>query len=373
MFSSIYFCADGILRGMSNEDKPLIPITLIQKHKNLNNDFEFWVSHWKHTVHFEKGLTVSAFFQCLEPWIDFFSLLTSVDMNSYLKEMRKPCDIDKQSKLSYISIGYETLLEPEMEFLEKLDHKELWKIIDSGEKDKKLRLAQLTGFWKQNHRSCVNGFVENDERRYAFSTARPEAMANIPLILNTRETIYFSSHIANRFREENDNLVFAETFPSVIEHNGQRDLLVHKASYSLREVVELFLSAFESSPEAARAFEAKLYQRFEQSKAEIDRKMKEKADKINKVIPINKNSKTEESNNKDEKVSFTMTSGFIADLNQFSKNERDLWDDLLELSHKENVILKIGKVETQVAPDIRLFYNQLLKEDYIKPSESKLI
>ena len=193
------------------------------------------------------------------------------------------------------------------------------------------------------------------------------------MILNTRETIYFSSHIANRFREENDNLVFAETFPSVIEHNGQRDLLVHKASYSLREVVELFLSAFESSPEAARAFEAKLYQRFEQSKAEIDRKMKEKADKINKVIPINKNSKTEESNNKDEKVSFTMTSGFIADLNQFSKNERDLWDDLLELSHKENVILKIGKVETQVAPDIRLFYNQLLKEDYIKPSESKLI
>ena len=305
-------------------------------------------------------------------------------MKSYLQEMRKPCDIEKQSKMSYISIGYETLLEPEMEFLEKLDHKELWNIIDSGEKDKKLRLAQLTGFWQKNRRACVNGFINNDERRYSFSTSRPESMANTPLVLSERETIYFSSHIANRFRDEKDTAIFAETLPSIVEHNGEKDLLIHKASFSLREVVELFLSEFESSPEAAREFEAKLYQRFEQSKAEIDRKTKEKElekeriEKSNKVVSIHKKSPDNEnqntdSENKEKTVSFTMTSGFISDLNKLGNKEKTLWEELLELSHKENVILKIGKVETQVAPDIRLFYNQLLKEDYIKPSESKLI
>ena len=68
-----------------------------------------------------------------------------------------------------------------------------------------------------------------------------------------------------------------------------------------------------------------------------------------------------------------MTSGFISDLNKLWNKEKTLWEELLELSHKENVILKIGKIEKQTAPDIRLFYNQLLEEDYIKPSDSKLI
>ena len=90
---SIYFCADGVLRAKFAENKPMLSLKFIQENSPFkNNDFRFMTKWWESHTFFEKDLTVATFFQCLEPWIDFFSLLTSVDMKSYLQEISQSVD-----------------------------------------------------------------------------------------------------------------------------------------------------------------------------------------------------------------------------------------------------------------------------------------
>lgn len=375
---TIFFCADGVLRAKHREE-PLIPITFIQKHSIKTDDFSFWSEWWKYNVHFESGLTLSGFFSCLEPWSKFFSTLTNVDIHLYSQEMKKPCAVEHTTRLKYLEICSETLLEPEMKFLGKLDIKELLANINAPTEDKKERLAQLTGLWKVNNRKSIHAFTDEDEKIYAFTLTHPESMANLPIVLNHQKIIYFSHHIVKRFINKEIS-IFNEELPSILTHNGQRDLMVHEVNYSLREVVEMFFSTLAKTPEDAREWEAHVVSRIKSSMEERDNKIKQnERDAINakKIVSIHKDkdipSTTFTKESKQKEVKFETSAGFLSDLSSIGNPEKQLWTHLLELAHKEDVVLRIGKVKEQIMPEIRLFGTITSPDNYIQPSKPKNI
>lgn len=125
----IYFCADGILRAQYSEKEPMIPISFLQK-ENKASDLKFWANWWDNQVFFEDGLTVGKFLICLEPWTEFWSDITSKNIEAYIKEVRKPIslknsknknseELAEEGKEKWVGIFYITNIRPETEYSPK--------------------------------------------------------------------------------------------------------------------------------------------------------------------------------------------------------------------------------------------------------------
>lgn len=379
MFISLYFCADGILRAKHN-DEPLIPMSFIQKNLDNNDDFSFWAQWWQHNVYFEDGLTLVNFFCCLEPWSKFFSTLTGVDIDVYLEEMRKPCAIEKQSRMKYIEICKEILFEPQMKFLDNMAIEEMFALLEQGVEDKKKRLAQLTGMWQINNRNSISCFAEGDTR-YAFMLSHPETMANVPLVLNNKQAVYFSNHIVKRFIDK-ETPVFHEKLPCVLNSKGGGEILLTEIHYSFRQVVEMFFSSFDKTPDITREFIAQLYAKSQAHSDYLKEQEKKKnAEKMeeHKVISI-KTGKEITSDNvdstaekKENTVSFGMSPAFSSNIEKWISPEEQLWNKLLDQAHEDNVVLRIGTIEKQAIPEIRLMGRLVSSEDYVQPGNPKYI
>lgn len=374
MFISIYFCADGILRAKHN-DEPLIPISFIQKNSDKNDDFSFWAQWWKYNVYFEKGLTLVNFFHCIEPWNDFFSTLTGVDIDTYLKEMKKPCSIEKQTRMDYIEICKEVLLEPEIQYLDTLDIEEMIALINSQDNDVKKRLAKLTGLWDFNDRTSIHAFLKGNNNRYTFMLSHPEVMANVPIVLNSKQAVYFSNHITQKFIDKNIS-VFNEELPSVINNSGSGEILMTDISYSFREVIEMFFSSIDKTPQMNRDFMNMVYERVKSHQDYLTSIKDKPAIEENNVVSIQTGKAIVSEDNpekKEETVTFHTSSDFIEDIGQVSSPEKQLWDFLLEKASKDNIVLRIGKIEEQIMPEVRLMGKIISEENYIKPSNNKEI
>lgn len=382
MFFDIYFCADGVLRAEQHPEKPLIDLTFIQKHSHLHDDFSFWVQWWTKNVYFEKGLTIASFFSCLEPWTEFFSTLTNVDIKSYITELRQPCSLEKQSSFNYIEISSEMLFDPELVHTEKIDLEDLFKELSGGPKEK--RLMQLTGLWNKTQRIMVNGFKLNDiHQRYAFNFSHPEYFANTPLILNNKKQLSLFNHGINRYMEK-EIPVFHDDMPCLIKCSSGFNTLIYEDNYTFREIVEAFFSELKHKPQDMRNFDNMLQQRIisisqEEKRRAIEKEV-EKSNSSN-VVSIHKNHDSKKSqidnkkdNNLDKNnVQVIMTSDFLTDLGNLGKKEVDFWDYLLDKASHDNTILRIGKVEKQPVPHKRVFGKIIEDKDYIQPSDPKLL
>lgn len=377
MYSSIYFCADGILRAR-NHDKPLIPLTFIQEYSDKKDDFSFWTTWWHNTVQFEKGLTLSGFFNCLEPWSEFFSTLTNVDIQTYINEMRKPCSIEKQSNFAYMEISTEHLFIPELKNLEKIDWSNLF---DLQNKAKEKRLMALTGLWDINRRTSIHGYMnteENKNQRYGFHLSHPESYANVPLVLNEIAHTSFLNYTLNRYFGEETPIL--NDLPYIITKNNDTVTIVSKKYFHFRELIESFFKELRKTPQDFRDLDKLLHERMtaymERDKARAIEKEVEKADS-NNVVSIHKkkdNSLSTTENNSDQKgIGFAMTPGFLSDLASLGAKDSEIWNYLVEEAAKKNIVLRIGKIESQEVPEIRIFGHIVSSENYIQQSEPKLL
>lgn len=382
MFFNIYFCADGILRAEQHPEKPLIPLTFIQKHSNLENDFSFWVQWWKTNVIFEKGLTISSFFSCLEPWKNFLSNLTNVDIDSYIKELRQPCSLEKQSKFSYIEISSETIFDPELVHTEEIDIEELFKELSSNIKEK--RLMQLTGLWNKSSRIMINGFKDSDNNnRYFFNFSHPEYFANTPLVLNNKKQLSLFNYGINRYMEK-DIPIFHEDMLCLIKDHSGFNTLIYEENYNFRDIIETFFAELKTTPQEMRHFDNILEQRvlhiIENKKIREIEKAVESSQSSN-VVSIHKNHEVTqplETNSQvenKEKMQVVMTSDFLEDTGKLGDKDLDLdfWDKLIEKASHENTVLRIGQREKQPVPINRVFGHIVEDKNYIKPSDPKLM
>lgn len=383
MYSSIYFCADGILRAR-NHDKPLIPLTFIQKYSHKKDDFSFWANWWKNSVQFEKGLTLSGFFNCLEPWAKFFSTLTNVDIQTYIHEMRKPCSLEKQSQFAYIEISYEEIFIPELKHLEKIEWKNLQ---DLQSKPKEKRLMALTGLWDITRRTSVNGYMNTDDKkdqRYGFHLSHPECYANVPLVLNETVHTSFFNHTLNRYFGE-ETFILNNELPCVInKESGIGNVTIASKKYfNFRELVESFFRELRKTPQEFRNLDNLLHERMnayiERDKARKIEKEIEKSDSLN-VVSILKNKESSQNQSvsenppqKEKGVSFEMTPGFLNDLASLGAKDSQLWNFLVEEAAKKDIVLRIGKLEEQEVPETRIFGHIVSGENYIQQSEPKLL
>lgn len=337
---------------------------------------------WKKNVYFEKGLTIASFFSCLEPWTEFFSTLTNVDIKSYITEIRQPCPLEKQSGFSYIQISSEMIFDPELVHTEELDLEELFKELSSNTKEK--RLMQLTGLWNKTQRIMVNGFKLNDtHQRYAFNFSHPEYFANTPLILNNKKQLSLFNHGINRYMGR-EIPVFHEQMPCLIKSSSGFNTLIYEDNYNFREIVEAFFSELRYRPQDMRNFDNMLQQRVAHiAQAEKIRAIEKEVEKSNSsnVVSIHKNHDTKKpqndnivlNNEEKNKVQVVMTSDFLNDLGNLGKKEVDFWDSLLEKASHDNTILRIGKIEKQAVPYQRVFGRIVDNDNYVQPSEPKLL
>jgi hypothetical protein len=104
--TQLYFCTDGVMRIRSKDEKHMFAVKFVQETEDLS-DLSFWMKWWNQSTVFEKGLTFSQFFKCIEPWIDFWSEYTQKDLKSYLQEIRKPQLVTSQNNnLDWLSLDY---------------------------------------------------------------------------------------------------------------------------------------------------------------------------------------------------------------------------------------------------------------------------
>lgn len=381
MYSFIYFCADGILRAR-NHDKPLIPLTFIQEYSHKKDDFSFWANWWKNSVQFEKGLTLSSFFNCLEPWTDFFSTLTNVDIQTYINEMRKPCSLEKKSQFAYMEISYEEIVIPELKHLENLEFGDLQ---DLQNKAKEKRLMALTGLWDITRRTSVNGYMNTDDKknqRYGFHLSHPECYANVPLVLNETVHTSFFNHTLNRYFGE-ETFILNNELPCVINKESGTVTIASKKCFNFRDLVESFFRELRKTPQEFRDLDKLLNERMsaymKHDKARKIEKEVEKTDSPN-VVSILKNKETSQNQSvsenmlqKEKGVSFEMTPGFLSDLASLGAKDSQLWNFLVEEAAKKDILLRIGKLEEQAVPETRLFGHIVSEENYIQQSEPKLL
>ena len=258
---SIYFCADGILRVKFAENKPMLPLKFIQETSPFKtNDFRFLTKWWDYNTFFEKGLTISSFLSCIEPWSDFWTDLTGKDVSKYITEVRLPHIVKSSQEIinkenylvDWIQLSHNIDAETASEFQKsKEDNNLLNTDIDSWfNADKEMR---LTGKWNIYNSFSLSGFIIGKEEQYSVEYTPINEIANVPFILNHNLALSITEH---QFRLYNGN-----EKESIIKENAfgvttlaDNHHLVGYTDFKLREVVEGFFHWMFTNPKSASEF-----------------------------------------------------------------------------------------------------------------------
>lgn len=255
--TTLYFCADGILRIRSKNEKHMFGINFIQKQENLS-DFKFWTQWWNQPAVFEKGLTFGQFFQCLEPWIEFWGDYTQKDLKAYLAELRKPTLIDKTAHtLDWLSLDFRSELRPKVNYPQ-----------------------EGLEFSQENIQPDTQWHLYSYYELTAYQMGKQEAilvewtpvnlLANIPLVLNGQQLLMIDEFFINRYGKPEQHLINphglgVERIHFTDNNDGQFSYLEGSKTHTVREVVEGVFAAFDPSPQIRDELDAHLEEQYEEA------------------------------------------------------------------------------------------------------------
>lgn len=367
----IHFCSDGILRAKLSNDKPMIPVKFLQDNGvSKNNDFRFWARWWESNIYFESGLTIGKFLSCLEPWGDFWSDLTGKDVVAYIKESRIPIVLKKEEnerQLSWISLAYHTDLSPISEYSDQNKNSE--NILGNiNEWMNKAINTRLTGEWEVYSSYKISGFYEGREEQYSIYYSPMNKLANVLIVLNDKQLIYFSNWKLNQILGNGKNHFFKDdAFGLCSLKDGFIQFIVGQKHHTMRNIVEGFFNCFPSNPIRREELQSRTRELSNINENKIEEVIK------SNIIDLFTKEKQNIVNDKNQKINIDNPLNPII----FSiKNDEEYWEEMLKKSYKQNnVILKIGKIEEAKAPEKRI-YGYLIKNDddpaNPKPSSYKM-
>lgn len=354
MAYKIYFCNDNVLRlGLDN--LTILPMNFIQKQEELNN-FQFWLKWWNESVVFEKGLTIGNFLNCLEPWTDFFSPLTNVDINSFIQESKNSLN-GSDNTIDWILLGNI------IEINEDVTHEDKKENIDLLQYLKEPKKIKIESEWLIEQSYHLTGYKLGDNTSSLIRYKNLGSLKNTPLVLNQSQIIKFSDLYNTQINGESFN-----NKSSLISynHHDQSHFLLGQQEQTFRSVVEGFFKNLFKNPQqrdtaiAQLSIQEQLVTQPKQSLKSNKKLLKVFDNGIEKHILINKsnyNKHIEPSHNYN-----------------YNSNKKT-WLKFLNQAKKDSTIqFKIGFRESSLLEqrvDNILMYNN--KEDDIKNLELKTL
>lgn len=245
----ICFCADGVLRAKYSDSTPMLPMQFIQKNSEYaENDLRYWVENWDNIVLFEEGLTISSFLFCLEPWVNFWSDLTRINIKEYLKEVRKPA-IVKDNDQSWISLAYYTEYNLFSSYEEDENDDQLFEEDMNAWFDAP-RLTSLSSKWDISSGYSVSHYQLGKDQNVAMEHTSFNEIANVKLILvEDHKVMFHDLGIRQYFGDKDDQLFQQDAFGiNTLNHHVPLKFLVGRKYHTMREVVEGFFNWMYKDP-----------------------------------------------------------------------------------------------------------------------------
>lgn len=349
MIDYLYFCKDGVMRSRGLEKQPLIPVKTIQNISN-EDDLTFWFGNWNAYVKFEKGLTLSKFLQNIEPWIDFFSKYTHVNIAEYIKETKKPTLVGNKSEIDWISIQYVTDIDSAIEYEKSAtDSEDIMEWINSPKN------RCLTGRWEVDAHYKVTGYKYGEDEHYSIDHTPFNRMANCEIVLDQNNYVVFSNyHYKNHF----DTDIIKEEAYGYINYGKSKVLLGNK-EHRLKDVIEAFFWWLPATTERRDGFVEHLME----LKTLVDSDFTEL-----------KNTEPKEESDSEKKMEVKFAPGAFDSLIEDSEMQYDYWTNMFELAKKDkSAVLKLGEFTEQTSPEPRIFNTVKTEEEInLKPTDYKL-
>ena len=354
----IVFCTDSILR-LKFSNKPMIPLTFIQKEAKLNNDFSFWVRWWNQNVIFEEGLTFGQFLKCLEPWASFFQELTGKDIQGFINESRRPTLVQdtKEEQLTWISLSYITTISADLEYKDLLSKSDSINEWLNNPKE-----ARLNGLWSIYNEYKLTGYKEGYEEHYSIEGSPMNELTNLPLILNQHQILLVETFNEKRILGKDYKLFSRDSYGTreIKDKDNKHNVFEYiegLKSHKFKTVIEAFFFWFHSDPESRESFNEELREIFNKVKDND----KEEDSKTVTIEDIDSN------NIKEVRVVPGAFDSIIADF----EYQKDYWEKMLDKTKSDNnVILKIGEFKEAVSSEKRLLSyiidNKSLATDFKK-------
>lgn len=356
----IIFCTDGILR-IKFGNKPMIPAKFIHdSNPNYGSDLGFWTRFWEDYTYFEEGLTVRQFLSCLEPWSEFFADLTHKNIQAFIDESKKPALIrdDDEHPLTWVSLSYITEVELKLEYEPDEDR---GNFADWFNKEHN---AKLTGDWEIHGSYKLTGYSEGYEEQYGIDHSPMTDLANLPLILDPKQILVVSDFSAKRILGKDYQMFKDDSFGirTLAHGSGYKTTYLQGTRYHrFREVIEGFFWWFPYDPISREEFNESLKMSVDEIK-EMEEFEEPETNESSNVVPLFKeandvieddNSNNDSDDKKIKKV--VVAPGAFDSLIRQADKKTVFWEELLEKSKSNDVVLKIGELKKSEAPENRIF------------------
>lgn len=341
----IYFCTDGTLRANpTGSNQVLIPLTEIQQQSKLS-DLAFWTFWWHSNAFFEKDITLTQFFSCIEPWASFLSELTHTDITAYLKEIKKPCLVTSDSTISWIKLQRMIHIKPETQYAPEDDISSHQHNLTSWLNSKKK--TKLSGYWYADESYQLTGYKLGENEHYAVDGIPLNQLANTPIVLDKTQPIVFDDFYLKHIVGD-DQLLFNSNAFGVCKIEEFSSFLLSKKTHSFREVVEGFFDNLSESPSARDELSSLLTQ----SINELDTF----SDSI--TIPT-------------DKPQVIIANGAFDSIIQDTENQNQYWANLRKSTlNNKNVILRLKPPSLAQPPELKLYGHTLTPNSKELPSDS---
>ncbi len=368
----LFFCNDGVLR-VKMGNKPMLPLQFIYSiHKKTKGDTFSFMTYWmKRTTHFEENLTVGKFLSCLEPWGDFFKLITDTNVPAYIEEVKKPFSVkrdDNTEDVDYLMIYYSTVIRDDVDY-----KREKEEIFDIEKHLNSRKEARLSGYFLIDGHFTCSGYRRGIVEEYSVSHTPLKEIVNTPIFLSDKQFVFFENYHRHKILEENKSLLNTSGY-GVVDSQFNKQALIGNINYKLEDVVTAFFDWMAYEPSSRDAFNEELkalvLSAQEQYDNETNSKNSTPTGSPNQVIDFDQATDSDQDTDSDqtteeplgsesgktqEEVKVSIMPGAFQSITEHAQEEMNIYNTYLEIAKKDNsAIIRIGGLKKAACEETRM-------------------
>lgn len=345
----LYFCNDGVLR-VKTGNKPMLPLEFIYNiYKERKEDTYSFMTYWmKRNTYFEEGLTVGKFVIALEPWAEFFKLITNVNVPAYIDEVKKPYLVKQNEDietLDYLMIYFSTTIQDEIEFKKDNEEFDIEKFLNSKKE------ARLNGEFSINSDFTCSGYKKGIVEEFSVSHTPLRKLVNTPIFLSEKQFVFFENYYRKKILGKEKTLLRSSDY-GVIEGQFEKHALQGSIYYKLEDVIAAFFDWMDYEPASRDAFneELKILSQMAQEQFELEKNETPTIDEENEEETISGDAK-----DTDETRKISIMPGAFQPIIDKAKEEINIYETYLEIAKKDNsAIIRIGEIKTAFCEETRM-------------------
>lgn len=324
----LIFSQDGILRARLGDKKPALPLYFIQKESNVS--LLRFLSYWlEKEVSFEKGLTVGAFLNCLEPFKEFLNDWIGKEVSAYINESKKPIAIEKRKDFDWITLffSYTISEQNKREIIKNTD--DLKNIFNADKK--------LINKWKIYDNYMLSAYKKNEEEHYSIEGLSMNEVQHIPLFLDKEARVIINQKDIESI-DKKRGLLNKNSFGlmrQTIYDDYKVDYLLVDKTHTLNSVLDGFFKLFPLNIEKREENNESLKEFFEEINGEE-----------NYLTLVEK---------EDNKSVLKIHAGAFNSILDELKEKEKIWDNFVKKATVSHEIIKIGKIEEGELPQKKIF------------------